>query len=275
MLNSEKKTVQLWGREFEVVCDGLSQTEVVDFVTALLTENDSLCKKMEQITFLEKLAQETIAEADNLAVSIQKKAEEKAASILVKAEEDAENIRKLAREEGRQLLVRGREHVEAQVRQHAEQICRKAFEQVMEGIAEIWPEDIPAPASLPVPVEEKTTPVLNESSVPAPTAEGSAQPSYQGKVDFDIVPPVDLGQLLKLRKELSNIPQLKIVQITSSQKKGSRISTLVTEPIPLLDMIKGMPEVDQVSGDPGGTAMPDTPGTDAIERIMIKLATAE
>lgn len=69
---------------------------------------------------------------------------------------------------------------------------------------------------------------------------------HQGKVNLEIVPPVDLIQFMKLRTELKHIPQLRILHITSSQKKGGTISTLLTEPIPLIGILNKINTVHEV-----------------------------
>lgn len=277
MIGSKKRIEQLWGREFDIVKEGLSQPQVVAFITELINTNETLAKKAEQLTFLEKLAEKTVAEADKLAVSIKNKAQEETTTILQMAEEEASEIRTKAREEIKQLLVISRERLESKLKQKADEVYRKVLSRVEGTIAEVWSAKL-------VPEETSKEPTQHQASIPEsveemeePTVEEPSPVFYEGKVDLGISPPVDLTQFMKLRKKLQRIPQLKILQITSSQKKGSTISILLTEPIPLLDVLNGVPEVEKAVADTrvGATIAPESQQIESVERISIKLGQTE
>ena len=78
MIGIKKEVVQLWGQEFDIVRQGLSQSQVVDFVKELVSENNTLTEKVKHLTYLERLAGQTVTEADKMAVSIKNKAQEEA-----------------------------------------------------------------------------------------------------------------------------------------------------------------------------------------------------
>jgi len=276
--NSSKKATELWGQEFDVVKEGLSESQVVAFVTELFDENKTLAKKVERLDFMEKLAEKTMREADELAASIREQAEEEATSILQKTKEDAAEIRINAEKEISQLLTISREKLENKLTQKADEVYQGILERLQGTIAEVWAME---------PVLEAITeePAQPPFSVPAPDAEirepvtvESTSVSFEGKVDVLIMPPVDLAQFMKFRKELQCLPKLKILQITSSQKRGSTISTLLDEPIPLLDMLNSMPEVRESMAE-ANTEAEDTIGWPEAEhnskRITVKLGLAE
>jgi len=53
---SKGSVVELWGREFNLAKNGLSQAQIVSFVNKLISERDLLAQKVEHITSLTKLA---------------------------------------------------------------------------------------------------------------------------------------------------------------------------------------------------------------------------
>jgi len=91
MASKRKKT--LWGHDFPVVRDGLSENEVVSFVEELIANSDEGLQKLAHIDSLYKLANRTLDEANKLAEQCQEDAkrstEEQRVAILEKAREDA------------------------------------------------------------------------------------------------------------------------------------------------------------------------------------------
>ncbi|GEM_PF-6130699 len=78
------RVTRLWGREFSIVKEGLSQEEVMDFVNELLSKQKP-SEEFAHITSLRKLAEQTVIEADKLALSIRREAEEQATRIIAEA----------------------------------------------------------------------------------------------------------------------------------------------------------------------------------------------
>lgn len=81
--------------------------------------------------------------------------------------------------------------------------------------------------------------------------EKAAEPSvgagtYRGVVTLAIMPPIDLGQLDSLKKDLGQVENLHLVLVGGSVEGGSKIIVSAEEPLPLLDILKEMPAVDQV-----------------------------
>ena len=274
ILGSNKKVTELWGQEFDVVKEGLSESQVVAFVTKLFGENKALAKKVERLDFLEKLAEKTVREADELAMSMREQAEEEAANILQKAKDEAAGIKVNAEEEIAQLLVISREKLESKLKQKADEVYHGILERIEGSIAEVWAtepvleansgESAQPQASITEPDEEIREQVTIE---PTPV-------SVEGKIDLLIMPPVDLAQFMKLRKELQCLPKLRILQITSSQKRGSTISTLLEDPTPLLNMLNRMPEVGEaiVEANTGAEDNREWPQDESVSnRIIIRL----
>jgi hypothetical protein len=61
------------------------------------------------------------------------------------------------------------------------------------------------------------------------------------------VPPVDSGQVRKLEEHLSQVPDLQLVLISGSVAEGTEIIVSTESPIPLLDILRDMPPVAQVT----------------------------
>lgn len=85
----------------------------------------------------------------------------------------------------------------------------------------------------------------------AEKVEKAAEPSvdtgtYRGVVTLAIVPPIDLGQLAALKKDLGQVENLRLVLVGGSVEGGSKIIVSAEEPLLLLDILEEMPAVDQV-----------------------------
>ena len=69
---------------------------------------------------------------------------------------------------------------------------------------------------------------------------------YQGIVKLTIVPPIDLGQVRKLEEYLSQVQDLRLVLIGGSVDEGTEIVVSAENPIPLTDVLREIPPVEQV-----------------------------
>ena len=147
IIGSNKKATELWGQEFDIVKEGLSESQVVAFVTELFDENKALAKKVERLDFLEKLAEKTVREADELAASIREQAEEEATGILQQAKEDAAKIKVNAEEEITQLFTISRDKLESKLKQKADEVYQGILERLEGTIAEVWAAE-PVPKGL-------------------------------------------------------------------------------------------------------------------------------
>jgi hypothetical protein len=76
---------------------------------------------------------------------------------------------------------------------------------------------------------------------------GAGAELYKGIVRLTIVPPVDSGQVRKLEEHLSQVPDLRLVLIGGSIAEGTEIVVATESPIPLLDILRDMPPVAQVT----------------------------
>ncbi len=134
-----KNVTELWGREFNIVKNGLSEAEVVSYVDELIKEHDMLIQRQEHLSSLTKLAERTVAEAEKLAEESKKEAidqakaeasriiaeaeeraqqatEKKQAEIIAKATEQAEAIKAGAEQEAELLLDSRRKEIRSELK---------------------------------------------------------------------------------------------------------------------------------------------------------------
>lgn len=120
----EKTIRQLCGQDFDIVKEGLDESQVEAFVTQLATERNMLLQRQDHLLALTKLAERTVAEADNLAADIkretEKEAQDKATAIISKAEQDAREYMEQKRTEILTTAGREADGIRANARQEAD-----------------------------------------------------------------------------------------------------------------------------------------------------------
>lgn len=140
-----RDVVELWGRQFNLVKNGLSEAQVVSFVNDLAQQHDVLLQRHEHLTALTKLAERTVTEADKLAKEMKEEAvregkaeavkiiaeaemaaKEKAEHIIAEAEARAENILKEREEQLMASINKEAEKIRAEAMQAAETIKNDA-----------------------------------------------------------------------------------------------------------------------------------------------------
>ena len=162
---------ELWGTEFHVVADGLSEEEVVSYVEKLKDEAQKAKQEHDRQSSLLKLAEQTVVEADKLAESIKiearqeaeaetakmvagaegqaqeqvqrllRKAERDAAAqtaeLVAKAEQESQDAIERARKEGQEIIAEARDRVtsiESEAKLEAEYIVRRFTVKFVEEI---------------------------------------------------------------------------------------------------------------------------------------------
>jgi vacuolar-type H+-ATPase subunit H len=113
-MNPNRDVVELWGREFNIVKNGLSEAQVVSFVNDLVKQHDMLLQRQEHLATLTKLAEKTVAEADAMADETKREAVNQAKAEAAKILVDAEAY---ARAEAARIIAEG----EAQAQQRAKE----------------------------------------------------------------------------------------------------------------------------------------------------------
>jgi len=116
--------IELWGHDFARVRYGLDKEQVVSFVNELISQRDTFLHRQEHLSSLTKLAERTIAEADNMAEQTREESAEQAkaeaTAIMAKAEEQAQQMIEEKRTEVITMANREAEAIRADAQQQAE-----------------------------------------------------------------------------------------------------------------------------------------------------------
>jgi F0F1-type ATP synthase membrane subunit b/b' len=118
------EVVELGGREFRRVKNGLDEVQVASFIDELISQHDSLLKREEHRSSLTQLAEKVVTEADKLAEEIKVKAKDEAkeetAALLAKAEEQAQQ---LCEEKQAEAMATANEQAEAMKAEAEQQVA--------------------------------------------------------------------------------------------------------------------------------------------------------
>src|SRR3990172_1923628 len=127
------RSITLLGQQFNIVKNGLSEAEVVKFITELTEKHDALAQRQSHLSSLTRLAERTVVEAENLSENIKREATEKAnaeaAHIIAEAKTGAAQIYE---KKGIEIVARATEEAEtikASAKEQAEAIKASATEQ--------------------------------------------------------------------------------------------------------------------------------------------------
>jgi len=78
---------------------------------------------------------------------------------------------------------------------------------------------------------------------PAPPQENSEL--FEGKVEINIAPPVNIARLLGVTRYLENTLDVKVLQTSGSWNLGSMLTISLDKPLPLVNLLKDMPHVSE------------------------------
>jgi hypothetical protein len=92
---------------------------------------------------------------------------------------------------------------------------------------------------------------------------------YNGEVELEIMSPVDLKHILELMKYLDSLPEVETTELIPIVDKPS-IIVFLHEPVPLIEILKTLPEVEQAEEIIGAetASLADTP---QIKRKKIRM----
>ena len=68
---------------------------------------------------------------------------------------------------------------------------------------------------------------------------------YEGMIELAILPPVDPSRIRKLEEALRQVEDLRVVLISGSVDEGTKVIVSAGKPIPLIDILSGIPVVEQ------------------------------
>lgn len=267
--------VELWGREFKKARDGLDEEQVVSFVNELMNEHETLLKHAEHLSSLTKLAEKTIVEADNVAKQLQKEAADRAKAeanaIIAKAEEQAQKVIQEKSAEATAMANREAEAIKANAKQRAELLLEERAKEIQPKLRDtaksLYGELLSQLESLKqqvVALEEefdrKLSQPLEETSKASMEA-GKAGHEFleliqttdetnegEPEWELEILPPMDLMQILDIISYLDGLAEIEKTELIPQTDKPL-IKVFVREPIDLIDMLRTLPQVAQVTED--------------------------
>jgi len=242
---------QLWGRDFDIVADGLDEKQVVRFVDDLMKQSEvSPSAKVSSI--LKTAAWDAEQIVASLKLRAQKEAEEEAAKIIAQANQEAEGISRKAR-----TATEAAAGEEAEI--GATETEPEAL--VTTGDKTEEPAHLQEEATVPEPVtvtgNESLGPSLPEKEPEAgetkrslPKQEGHSL--YTGEVELNVGVPVDPNLVSKLYNYLQTTPEIKFVRTSGSWNRGTMITVVLDKPIPLINVLTSkIPEAEVTPEQPG------------------------
>ena len=289
-----KNVIELWGRELDIVKNGLSEAQVVSLVNELISERDTLIKRQEHLSSLVQLAERTVAEADNIAKQVKEEAleqskaeadaitaqaeeqarqmiEEKRAEAVAIAEKEAEAIKAKAEHEAELLLEEKVTGIQSELRSTAQRLCTELLSQLESLKQQITASEADFEHKLSQPIEETSTVTMEEDErhdkllelIQAIDRTDTDEPEWE----LEILPPIDTMKMMGIVTHLDSLPEVEKTEIIPRTDKPS-IIVFLREPIHLTDVLKTLPEVAQVKED-----ATDTAGADGKPRkVQIVLA---
>ena len=94
---------------------------------------------------------------------------------------------------------------------------------------------------------------------------------YNGEVELEILPPINIMQIIVIMQYLDNLSEIESTELIPLYDKPSIIASL-REPLPLLDILSTLPEIEEVKGDAdGGTVSSDDVAEGKRRKIRIRL----
>ena len=224
----------------ELITNDLDQADVLLFISSLIDQNSNLAGKLGQIDTLMKLAEEQTetarAEAGRIIAEAKQKAERSAQEKVSIAQQQAQVIIKAAEEQARKII--------AEARQKAEAASKPLPEGQLKETSETGPRKSHSDSGS-IEVRQAVPPSGQEGR---DKDESSA--FYDGNVELVLPPPIAPDRLLKLGRQLRHNRQIRVLSLKGSLLQGVRIKLFLRARIPLLNILKAIPEVEKVSGGP-------------------------
>lgn len=246
-------------------------TEVEEKVRALqapaVAEAETMIAEARQsIQAAQEKAREILSLAEEEAQSIRSRAEDEATAFIEELKRKADHAAEVrlakAEEEGRKII----EESIKTARLEAERITEEAEEAAYGGQAFEESDlrtkfevllDLLVSSSLGS--RERPRPPVRQperGKIEAPRMsepeedeyeEDSSADLFHGPVELDFPPPLNSGRVLKIHKALAKLPHLRVLDLEGSSRGGIRIKAYVHGHVPLLDVLREMPDVEKVS----------------------------
>jgi len=240
-----QKRKQLWGRDFNIVKNGLDEEQVIDFVNGLVMQQETSSPASAR-----SIIQTAIKDAEQIIESIKERAhaeaEEEAARIIAQTKQETTGIKgepeAAVEKEVEDILSVTNKVVEEKIEEPT-QLSKEASGEEIEEATQPREE---AAESEPVaaveesleqrPPKKREGREETEPSLPKPDRKSL----YTGEVELAIGVPVDPNMMAKLYNYLQTTPEIKFVRTSGSWNRGSTITIVLDKPISLISVISSM-----------------------------------
>ncbi len=269
----------------------------------LISKRDKLVQREEHMLSLTKLAERTVIEADKLTEEIKKEAVEQAkAEAKIEADKLTEEIKKEAVEQAKAeadaIMAKAKEQSQEQTQRIYGQLLSQleslkqqvvALEKEPEQKLSQTTDKIKVAATekqlpstrVPVAPEISLESADNKDTEPqeliqiidltnrtelqegVPVLADNQEPTtYEKEVELEILPPVNPMKIMEIMKYLDNLSEVEDTELIPRADKPSIIVSQ-REPIPLVDMLRELPQVEHVKEATDGEVL--VAGTDSAE----------
>jgi len=219
MARNKKAIAQLWGREIDIVKQGLSQSQVYDCIAELINQNKALTDKIKR---LNSICDRLLPHLGNLIAVIGATGEEMEQARLGAVEENELKTLSLS------IPI--------------SEVGNNGAKESLEVQEDLESEFATMGVNKSQTAEEGSTDSADKLATPYFTLNDSAP--IEGEVWIIVSPPVDMAQLIRFRRDLQDVSHLKILRTSGSWNGGSVITILLDRPLPLISLLKEMPEVE-------------------------------
>ena len=274
--NSAKDgVIELGGGEFRRVKNGLDEAQVVSFINGLISQRDMFMQHEKHLSSFTKLAEKTVTEADKLAEEIKTEAIDRskaeASAIVAKAEEQAQQmidekrteITNIANEEAAAikaeaerkaalLLENQRKTIQTELGNFVRRICSQLLSE-FEGLKQqIVALEVDLEHKLSQPAEGTSTVTIEEDERDNEFLEliqtGDQTNTGEPDWELEILPPTDIMKMMRVVTHLDGLPEVEKTEIIPDIDKPL-IMVFLREPIHLIDILKTLPDVEEVKED--------------------------
>jgi len=263
-----------------------------------VAEADNVAKQVK-----EEAVNQAKADADAIVAQAEEQAqqiiEEKRAEAVAIAEKEVEAIKANAKHEAELLLEERVTGVQSELRNTAQRLCAEFLSQLEslkqqvtaleadfeQALSQRMKQTAPttmveednvimtteAPEQIETIGQSDTSELETETLV---SAEDEETVDYEVGAELEILPPVDMGKVTGIMDYLNSLPKVKKTALIPLTDKPL-IEVFLREPIPLVDALRMLPEVERVEEikDGEGTATTDaTHGEGKLMKIHITLS---
>jgi vacuolar-type H+-ATPase subunit H len=283
--------MQIGERFFRITKYGLFDEEVRSYIQELINQRDALLKRQEHMAALTELAEKTVIEANNLSQLMMKRSAEQAKAdsdnILVKAEQNVQQMieaktaeakataeieaKAIKTEAWHQANLIRREQIDF-IRGEAASLAQKLQNDLLANIDEIKKYLLSIGTKFETVTMDNNgisltvTKKVNEDTA----AEKGMLLNRIPWLEVEVLPPQDIEKIMDLISRLESLPEVKTTDLLP-EIPNPLIRIFLNEPSPLAELLRTMPQIEQVTEMSDTTEFVDQ-NKQKRERIQVVLA---